>query len=330
VISPVPEVTVVVPTHNRAELMMATVRSVLRQRDVALRLVIVDDGSSDETPAVLASIVDERVQWHRNEQPGGVSNARNTGLAMVDTEWVAFTDDDDLWAPNKLARQLESLRAKPTAKWSCVGAVVVDDALHILRHERPPKTSGLATHVLRNNCIPAGGSGVLASTRLTRDVGGFDPQFSNLADWDMWIRLALEAPATAVSEPLVAYRVHTGGMAHGVGRTEQELAVITAKYADERVARRVTINWSTWYRYLARLQLRTGDQRAAARNYFRAARAGHPTRYMVAALCLVVPGLSPWADRRGRLRVPPHWVHEANAWLDELRPLAESRVDPLA
>ncbi len=181
--------------------------------------------------------------------------------------------------------------------------------------------------MLKNNCIPAGGSGVVASTQLARDVGGFDPQFSNLADWDMWIRLAIGAPATSVGDPLVAYRVQASGMAHGVGRTEQELALIGAKYADERVARGVTIDWGTWYRYLARLHLRTGNQRAAAHEYFRAGRAGHPTRYAVGVLCLVVPGLSAWADRRGRLRVPPRWATKANAWLDELRPPAESESE---
>ena len=144
----------------------------------------------------------------------------------------------------------------------------------------PPR---LADQVLKHNCVPAGGSGVLVSTDLVREVGGFDPQFANLADWDLWIRLALAAPATSVRRPLVAYRVHAAGMAHSVRRTQDELAVITAKYADERAARGISIDQATWYRYFARLHLRTGDQRAAAHSYFRAAQAGHWTRYSVAA-----------------------------------------------
>ncbi len=231
-----PRVTVVMPTHNRAGLMPVTLRAVLRQQDVDLQVVIVDDGSSDATPDVLRAIEDPRVRWHRQEQASGVSNARNAGLAMVDTPWVAFTDDDDLWAPTKLARQLESLRLAPEARWSCVGAVVVDASLRILRHEKTPKLAGLTDRVLKNNCIPAGGSGVVVATELARAVGGFDPQFSNLADWDFWIRLALQAPATAVRHPLVAYRVHATGMAHNVHRTEEELAIIGTKYAAERSA----------------------------------------------------------------------------------------------
>jgi glycosyltransferase involved in cell wall biosynthesis len=268
---------------------------------------------------------DPRVRWHRHEESRGVSNARNAGLAMVETPWVAFTDDDDLWAPTKLARQLESLRIAPLARWSCVGSVIVDPSQRILRHEIPPTLPKLVEQVLKTNCIPGGGSGVLVSTELARDVGGFDPQFSILADWDLWIRLALAAPATAIRQPLVAYRVDATGMAHNVGRTEEELVVIGEKYAGDRARRGLAIDWGTWYRYLARLHLRMGDQRAASRDYFRAGRAGQWTRYGVGALCLVVPGLSAWADRRGRLRVPHRWAEQANTWLAELK--ADDEID---
>jgi len=309
-------VTVIIPTHNRSGLMQTTLRTVLRQREVDLRVIVVDDGSSDDTPEVLGAIRDPRVRWHRNERPSGVSNARNTGLAMVDTRWVAFTDDDDLWAPDKLASQMQSLRSNPAAQWSCVGSVQVDDDLRIFRHEPPPEVDDLDDQLLKNNCIPGGGSGVLASTRLVRGVGGFDPEFSNLADWDLWVRLAFAAPATSIARPLMAYRVHARGMAHGVRRTEMELGAMVEKYAEERTHRGVTIHWSTWWRYLARLHLRRGDVRAAASNYFRAARTGNYTRYVVGAMCLFVPNMSTWADRRGRLRVPRTWAREANAWLE--------------
>jgi glycosyltransferase involved in cell wall biosynthesis len=314
-----PAVTVVIPTHNRAELMSATLRSVLAQKDVDLHVVVVDDASSDSTAAVLEAMSDPRVRWRRNEEPTGVACARNAGLAMVETPWVAFTDDDDLWAPEKLARQLASLRLNPQARWSVVGCVIVDDSLRIVRHEHPPETSTLADRLLSNNCVPGGGSGVLASTDLVRELGGFDPQLSNLADWDLWIRLALAAPAAGVAQPLVAYRLHESGMAHGVRQTEAELIKVTEKFADERARRGVSIDWATWHRYIARLHLRTGDQRAAAHSYLLAAQHGHPTRYGVVALCLLVPGLWTWADRRGRLRVPLHWSRSADAWLEEWR-----------
>src|SRR4029453_9986037 len=92
-------VTVVIPTHNRVNMMPATLRSVLAQRDVDLDVVVVDDGSSAASPVALAALRADRHRWHRNVPPTGVSHARNAGLAMADTPWVAFCDDDDLWAP---------------------------------------------------------------------------------------------------------------------------------------------------------------------------------------------------------------------------------------
>jgi hypothetical protein len=198
------------------------------------------------------------------------------------------------------------------------GSVVVNPDLRVLRHEPPPVESDVAAHVLRNNCIPAGASGVVASKRLVCEVGQFDPAFSSLADWDLWIRLGQAAPIATVARPLVAYRVDPRGMAHDVTRMEHELDAITAKYANQRAQRNVTTDWKTWHRYFARLHLRRGDQRAAAHRYALADRAGAPTRYGVAALCLVKPHLSEWADRLGRLRVPRGWRKEAEVWLAEL------------
>ena len=320
------DVTVVIPTHDRADLMPATLSSVLNQRFVDLRVVIVDDGSRDQTPEILEAIDDPRVRWLRQEPTAGVSNARNAGLALVDTDWVAFTDDDDLWAPTKLAQQLDAVHAQAGASWSCVGSVVVDATLDILRHEKPLNRLDLSDRLLANNCVPAGGSGVLASTQLVRDVGGFDPAFSNLADWDLWIRLTLAALVAPVAHPLVAYRVHAGGMAHGVRQTERELAMMTDKYAAERTRRDVAIDWATWFRYLGRLHLRRGDPRDAAKDYFRAGHYGQWSRYVVGVLCLVLPSAATWADRRGRIRVPRSWRAEAQSWLSEQRSATASAV----
>ena len=159
-------VTVVTPTHNRAHLMPATLQAVLAQSDVDLQVIVVDDGSWTATLATLREVHDDRVRWRRNAHPTGVANARNAGLALVDTPWVAFTDDDDLWAPDKLARQLASLREQPDRRWSVVGSVEVDSELRIMRYEKAPNVATLADHVLKSNCVPAGGSGVLVSTDL--------------------------------------------------------------------------------------------------------------------------------------------------------------------
>jgi hypothetical protein len=196
---------------------------------------------------------------------------------------------------------------------------MVDPELRILSHQLPPAGIHLVDRILQLNCVPGGGSGVVASTELVRAVGGFDPDLSNLADWDLWIRLALAAPVTSLPHPLVAYRVQATGMVHGVTRNELELAVIDAKYAHERAQRGVQIAWGSWYRYFARLHLRLGHPWTAALNYVRAARSGEWSRYVAALLCLIAPHPAAWADRRTRDKVPDAWVVQADAWLAALR-----------
>jgi hypothetical protein len=95
--------------------------------------------------------------------------------------------------------------------------------------------------------------------------------------------------------------------------------MLIAKHAEESAQLSVSIDWAIWYRYIARLYLRAGDQRAAARSYWRAARAGDPARYGVGALCLTVPRLWNWLDRQGHLRVPSEWSRRAETWLEEMR-----------
>src|SRR5450759_4612848 len=105
------EVTVIIPTRNRRHLLFRTLHSVLAQRAVSQSVVIVDDGGHDGTDKSLRALSDPRVQVVRHETRRGVSEARNTGLALAKTPWVAFVDDDDLWAPDKLPAQLGACRA---------------------------------------------------------------------------------------------------------------------------------------------------------------------------------------------------------------------------
>ena len=108
------DVTVVIPTHNRRQLVAQAVRSVLHQEGVSLELVVVDDGSTDGTGPWLDRIAatDSRIKVVHHEQPRFISRARNAGIARASGRWVAFCDDDDLWAPDKLSSQLAALRSE--------------------------------------------------------------------------------------------------------------------------------------------------------------------------------------------------------------------------
>ena len=114
-VSPV-EVTVVIPTRDRGHLLPRSLRSALAQRDVTLEVVVVDDGSVP--PAAHNKVVarvcatDARVRVLRHMTPKGVSAARNSGIEAATGRWIAFLDDDDIWAPQKLASQLAALNGR--------------------------------------------------------------------------------------------------------------------------------------------------------------------------------------------------------------------------
>ncbi len=99
-----PLVSICIPTYNRAALVQEAVASVLAQTWREFELIVVDDGSTDDTTEALAAYA-SRIRLIRRESRGGVSAARNTGIAAARGEWLAFLDSDDLWRPEKLARQ---------------------------------------------------------------------------------------------------------------------------------------------------------------------------------------------------------------------------------
>ena len=319
-----PEVCVVIPTRNRCQILRRTLRTVLCQQDVDLQVVVVDEGSSDGTPEMLRRMDDPRVLVVRHDEPQGVANARNAGIARCDAPWLAFLDDDDLWAPRKLRAQLDALREDGEAAWSCTGSVrVYGEQLRVGAAEPVPEGRHIAEVLLHNNVIPGGASGVVASTRLVREVGAFDPRLSNLADWDLWIRLALRSPLVCVHHALVGYYTHVGSMAGEVASALADLEVVEEKYAAERAARGVTLSVENMLWYLAGLQLRAGRPWTAARLHLRLVPYGRPAVHALrhAVLGLLWPGLQAYRDRREERRSSAAWRSEAEAWLQELRPL---------
>jgi len=147
-----PLVSVVVPSHNRARLLRRTLRSILAQHLTDLEVVLVDDGSTDETPQITNG-ADPRIVVIRNQEPGGVSAARNRGIAAARGEWIAFCDDDDLWSPDKLSRQLMAAE-RTGAGWVYSGDVNIDDKLHVLSGGPPNDPQDVMALLPRWNPIP--------------------------------------------------------------------------------------------------------------------------------------------------------------------------------
>src|ERR1051326_5689936 len=120
-------VSVVVPTRDRPGTLTCTLRSILAQRLVDFEVIVIDDGSRQ--PVKIEA--DSRVQVLRHETSVGVSAARNTGIAAARGHWIAFCDDDDLWAPDKLSAQLAAAVAA-RASWAYTGDITIDDQLRVI------------------------------------------------------------------------------------------------------------------------------------------------------------------------------------------------------
>lgn len=314
------EVTVVIPTHNRRVLLKRTLHSVLAQRDVDLAVIVVDDGGSDGTEAAVADLGDSRLSVVRHERSRGVAAARNIGIQQAGTPWVAFVDDDDLWAPTKLRTQLDALAADPGAGWCCTGSVNIDMECRIARYDEPPPQADVGDLLICQNMIPGGGSGVLASRELTEEIGGFDEVLSNIADWDFYIRLALSSRLASVARPHLGYYVHPQGMAHDVATSAREYRYLDAKYSAERRRRGVSLNRQAWTGYLAGLAY-NGGQRWTGMRLHAALVVKHRRWRSLRSIGL---GLAPERVRLARLRqpnlaLPSGWGPEAEAWLTPYR-----------
>jgi glycosyltransferase involved in cell wall biosynthesis len=303
----IPVVSVVVPTHNRRRLLGQALASVLRQRGVGLEVVVVDDGSADGTGEVVAGLRDDRVRLVRHQRPQGVSAARNRGIAEARGSWVAFLDDDDLWAPDKLASQLAAAAAAG-AGWAYAGAVEVDPAGRLLGGHPPPSAEELLAGFRRRNLMPAGSSNVVVRAEVLAAAGGFDPGLRHLADWDLWLRLAGLATPAGVPAALVAYRLHAGQATLDTAGMLAEARALEARHGADRT---VILRWAGWS------HLRAGRRLAALRAYAGAVLAGDAGSLARASVALLHP--RPTVARHPR-RPPadPAWLAAAQGWLDEL------------
>jgi glycosyltransferase involved in cell wall biosynthesis len=302
-----PDVSVVIPTHNRRRLLGQTARSALGQVGVEVEVIVVDDGSSDGTADAVASIGDDRIRLLRHQKPLGVAMARNAGAGAARGSWVALLDDDDLWAPDKLKRQLEAAAAAE-AGWVYAGVVEVDAEGRLLGGSAPPSPEELLAGLRRRNLMPAGSSNVVVRSDLLSASGGFDPRLRHLADWDLWLRLAGLGRPACVPAPLVAYRLHHGQATLDTTGMLAEASTLEARHGADRTA---ILRWAAWS------QLRTGQRRAALRAYAGAVLAGDVASLARAAVALLHPRPSSVRRRSRPSATDAAWIAAGRRWLDD-------------
>jgi glycosyltransferase involved in cell wall biosynthesis len=204
-----PLVSVVIPAYNAARTIRETVSSALEQTMSDVEVIVVDDGSQDDTVDLVAHMDDPRVKLVRQPNAGPAA-ARNNGIRHATGEWVALLDADDLWLPQKLERQLELLAASPGALAAQGSAYIVDDDLRVLHLKRSVPTDNLLLSFLRFQNLPNAPSSWLAKRSALTEQVMFDPDLVILEDWDFSLKLARYANPITVEEPLSMYRQHPG------------------------------------------------------------------------------------------------------------------------
>jgi glycosyltransferase involved in cell wall biosynthesis len=310
-----PEITVVVPTHNRRDLLKLTLGSILGQRDVDLEVVVVDDGSVDDTVAMVNSLQDRRIRLIRHERAAGVSKARNHGATDGTTDWLAFCDDDDLWAPDKLARQLAAAAATGR-KWAYGGAVRIDSSHNIMNGAPPPLPDRVAERLPRWNLMPGGSSNAIVRRDLFSAAGGWDPILINLADWDLWARLARQGPPACVAAPLVGYRIHGGNASANIRLILREARLLDGRYG-------ARIDYSELHHYLAWVCLRSGRRWAALGHFAQAAARGQARKVAGSLAALSRQRLpTPQTARPAVSDGPALWIADAETWIAPIRDAA--------
>lgn len=247
-------VSIVIPAYNAAGTLRATVESALTQSYRPIEIVVVDDGSRDSTAAVVESF-GEPVRLVRQAN-GGAAAARNRGIEEARGEFIAFLDSDDLWVPDKLARQIAYFDVHPEVGAQQCGARFVDDAMRTLEVRSYNDDGDSLWDALHFRNMPAILSALIVRRSCLDCIGGFDTSLEILEEWDMAIKTARHCALAGIPDPLVLYRVHRGNRSRNVDiHVVPGKRVLDRLFEDPELPQRIARNrrriYGTLYRMLA-------------------------------------------------------------------------------
>jgi glycosyltransferase involved in cell wall biosynthesis len=206
------KISVIIPTWNRADRLAAALDSVRAQSISPHEIIVVDDGSTDNTRELLTRHYrDVRYIFQQNS---GVSHARNTGIRAASGDWIALLDSDDRWEPGKLARQQAAIRANPGFKLCHSDEIWIRHGNRVNPRKKHAKHGG---RIFRH-CLPLcviSPSAVMIHRDIFREIGLFDETLPACEDYDLWLRICAVHPVLYVEQPLI---VKVGGHADQLSR----------------------------------------------------------------------------------------------------------------
>lgn len=199
-----PTVSVIIPTYNRAHLVGRAIGSVLNQTYQDFELIVVDDGSTDNTEEVVKSIKDPRIRYTRHDQNRGGSAARNSGIKMARGEYIAFQDSDDEWLPEKLEKQMRVFENAPaevgvvyTGFWRIEG----EKKTYIPSDKITRKEGNIHGQLLKGNFVTT--QATVVKRECFKKAGMFDEHLPRFQDWELFIRISKYYDFKCIDEPLV-------------------------------------------------------------------------------------------------------------------------------
>ena len=203
VIEKKPQVSVIIPTYNRGWIIKEAIDSVLTQDYRDFELIVVDDGSTDNTDDILNSYHGDIIVFRQENQ--GVSAARNRGLAEASGRFIAFLDSDDLWLPQKLFRQVEFFNKNPEAQICQTEETWIRKGVRVNPKKRHKKPWGMIFEPSLALCLVSP-SAVMIRRSLFEKAGGFDETLPACEDYDLWLRISCRYPVYLIETPLIIKR----------------------------------------------------------------------------------------------------------------------------
>ena len=192
------KITVIIPTHNRAKLIGKTIESVLEQTYKANEILIIDDGSIDNTKEIVASY-DVQYIYQENK---GVSNARNEAIKLASNDWICFLDSDDIWEKEKLEKQVAFHKSNPHILFSHTDELWIFNDKIIKQKKHQFKPNGYCFEENIANTL-IGASTVMIHKKVFKDVGVFDEELLACEDYDLWLRILTKYELGLIDEKLI-------------------------------------------------------------------------------------------------------------------------------
>ncbi|MEB3175639.1 MAG: glycosyltransferase family 2 protein [Cyanobacteriota bacterium] len=272
-------VSVIIPVYNVEAYIAQTIESVLAQTYQNFEIIIVNDDSPDRSAEICQQFSDPRIKIVH--QPNrGLAGARNTGIRCAQGDYLAFLDSDDLWAPDKLAKQVAHLEASPQVGVSFCRSAFIDGTGNPLGIYQMPKLTGITPEYLLcrnpvgNGSAPVIRRQVLEEIRFWENRHGevedfyFDEAFRQSEDIECWLRIALQTAwqIEGIPEALTLYRVNGEGLSADVTKqfaSWEQIIAKTATYAPDLIARWLPVAKAYQLRYLARRAVRLKAPRQA-------------------------------------------------------------------